>query len=162
MTGVDEGLVYFAHPIGRDLPGNIARARRWIVWLWEHNPDATIIAPWLVGVEEFARRYPDIVDDTGHPERDRQMRHAKNVAARCSGIVLCGGEISTGMHDELEALATRMITFERGDNGELLAPMQPWVSDLTELGREPPGTWSQLLGRPLAYGRIAWATRANR
>lgn len=162
MTKIDEELVYFAHPYGGD-DRNVERALRWLGWLYDQEPGANLIAPWIAGIALYRAQVAGGGSlEAAHPMRARNMRANLATVARCGGIVLCGGEISPGMRDEVEVLATRMITFERGEGGELLAPTQPWVADLTELGREPPSTWSQMLGRPLAYGRIAWATRANR
>ena len=113
-------ILYLAHPLGSDVDNNAARAVRWLAWLMEREPEHTIIAPWLPFVNVFRLRGEAAATDTGHPFRERVMCDNLASVKRCDGVVLCGGRISPGMQQEVDAA-------QPGD----------WIFDLTELGDEP-------------------------
>lgn len=106
-------LLYLAHPVRGDVPGNLARARRWLRWLRTNaHPEAAIIAPWLLDIEVLG-------EDDGDPaQRERALQRCELVAQRCDVVVLVGGRISEGMRREAAAA--------------------PAIVDLTYLGEEPP------------------------
>ena len=130
------GVVYMAHPLGGDVEGNSARARRWLAWLMTAEPDYAFCVPWLPFVDAFVRIYGR-VDDAGHPFRDRCMRDNLAIGARCDGIALVGGRVSAGMAAERELF--------------LLSPAR-FIVDLTRLGPEPPSEW-ELGSGPLLWGQ---------
>lgn len=107
-------VVYLAHPVSGDVLGNMKRARRWLRWLMENEPDTAFCVPWLPLL--------DVCDDASDAERARCLRDDINIAGRCDGIVLCGGRVSNGMSLELGAVVA--------SGG--------WVVDLTRLGKDPP------------------------
>ncbi len=87
-------LVYFAHPLGGDVDGNIKRALSWLSWLMRCEPDVAFVAPWLACVIAGA-------DDSDPNARERGLLDAAASVSRCDGIVLCGDRISDGMKREL-------------------------------------------------------------
>src|SRR5215213_1939252 len=123
-----------AHPLGGDVEANIKRALRWLGWLQRHEP-GMVIAPWIAGVLAGE-------DDNDPAQRERGLRTAEETCRRCSGIILCGGRLSSGMERELN-----IITSMRGS-----------VADLRGLGAEPPPTWSRVVGTPTRYGMREWST----
>jgi hypothetical protein len=138
-------LVYFAHPLGGDIDGNVARARRWIAWLVAQESSITFLAPWLPYVDVFRELHPG-ANDHGHPLRDRFMRDNLAIASVCDGIVLCGGRVSSGMQQELD-----VVTDQGG-----------WVADLTSLGAEPPSRSWQSTTRDRYGDTIAGALELGR
>lgn len=116
-------VVYLAHSVSGDPVGNAARARRWLRWLMDAEPDIAFCVPWLPFV--------DVCADDNPAERKRCLRDDIAIAKRCDGIALVGGRVSEVMQLEMEAVI--------GGGG--------WVVDLTGLGAAP----SEVLGRrPLA------------
>ena len=107
-------VVYLAHPVSGDVPGNLARARRWLAWAIAAHADVAPIAPWITQCE--------VQDDAHEKQRARGLRDDCAVVARCDELWLVGGRISAGMR--LERVAAE-------DAGVL-------VVDLTRLGEEPP------------------------
>lgn len=135
---------YVAHPVSGDIKRNIANAKAWLRWLVDHEPGVALCMPWLP--------YLDVLDDDNAEHRARGLRDACAMAASCSGIVLCGGRISSGMHDEIAAYKLR-----RG----LIADLG--IADLTEIGAGLPpayGDWPSDVS-PLAEGRKRWARRIS-
>ncbi|MDQ3276637.1 MAG: hypothetical protein M3Q39_16805 [Actinomycetota bacterium] len=124
-------VVYLAHPLGGDVEGNAARARRWLRWLMDSEPSVAFCCPWLPFV--------DVGDDDSPPARARGLRDDVAIAARCDGIVLCGGDVTPGMQLELDAVVAA----------------GGWVADLTFLGAEPGAPSGTLLNA----GRIVWRGR---
>ena len=117
----DRGRVLFlAHPVaalhnGPTVLGNIVNAKAWLRWLMLSEPEVAFIAPWLTAIDAGA-------DDSDPAQRERGIRDNEAVLARCNGIVLVGGRISSGMQREL-ALATKL---------------DQDVDDLTFIGYRPP------------------------
>lgn len=134
-----QAVWYMAHPVGApDRAGielNLERAAMWLAFLMEAEPDAVITAPWLGPL--IAR----VQDDANPAHRARGMRDNLVIAGRCDGIVLVGGRVTFGMHDELEAVV--------GNGGR--------VSLLTSYGRLPPGPERPLVpGLLLRSGEAHW------
>lgn len=109
-------LYYMAHPVSGDVAGNLARAKRWLKWLYKEYTDWGIIAPWLEIVEYSG------LDNNNLEDLLRGLEIDKETVARCDGIILVGGQISRGMHMELEVAKQHGLHIE----------------DLTKLGPEPP------------------------
>lgn len=114
-SGPTRQVWYMAHPVAGDVEGNLARAERWLGWLMQRNTDTAYIAPWISQVR--------VGDDADPAQRDRGLLDCEAAAARCDGIVLVGGRVSTGMRREAEAA-------KRAGRP---------VVDLTTLGELPPG-----------------------
>jgi hypothetical protein len=110
----DIEVAYFAHPLAGNVQENIKRAKRWLRWLMDYEPNVAFCCPWLPFV--------DVLDEGRPDHRRRGLRDDIVIARRCDGIVLCGGRISNGMRMEMEAVV------EVGG----------WVADLTKFGEEPP------------------------
>jgi hypothetical protein len=153
-------IVYVAHPLGKDVVGNSQRVVRWLDWLCDREPDVSFLCPWLAYVHVHLLRQQtltptghlteltkEILSDAGHPFRDRAMRDNLRTAEACQGIVLCGGEITPGMWKELAVVRHPHIA--------------GWVSDLTELGPEPPSTMHAAAISVLELGRVHWGMRTE-
>lgn len=111
-------VLYVAHPLGaptkEGIQANIARAKRWLRWLCDHDTRHAFAIPWLP--------YAEALDDLIPEHRERGLRDGKEMIKRHDGIVLVGGRMSTGMVQDNAAMR------ERG---------RPCV-DLLHLGEEPP------------------------
>jgi hypothetical protein len=105
-------VLYLAHPLGGDVPGNIARAQRWLTWLRRSFPETTFVAPWISAVLSGE-------DDNDPAQREAGLVDACAVIELLHGAVLCGGRMSVGM------------ARERGHARR--------VFDLTSLGEAPTG-----------------------
>jgi hypothetical protein len=103
-------VVYLAHPVSGDVPGNLARAKRWLRWAQHFMPGAVVIAPWILALDL------GMEDDDVH--RERGLLRDEAVVRRCDVILLVGGRVSGGMCREAKVA------------GE--------VWDWTHLGEEPP------------------------
>lgn len=117
---MNRAVYYVAHPVAGDVAQNARRARQWLAWLMDGEPEVAFVAPWLPYVDAFIERFGGI-DDQGSIFRARCMLDNRTLIARCDGIVLCGGRVSDGMKLELAALQLHAA-----------------VIDLTHLGAEPP------------------------
>lgn len=103
---------FMSAPVAGDIDRNLARARRWLRWLWEAHPGVVVVCPWLHDIEALPMR-----DD--HPEeREASIKRCEAVARICDAVVLVGGRVTEGMRREA-AVAKEVI-------------------DLTWLGAEPP------------------------
>ena len=121
---------------------NLARAKRWLRWLLERT-DVALCAPWMP--------YVEILPDGGE-WRERGLLDDCAMAARCDGIILCGGRISSGMERNWDAVRdgllkrrhadTLALLHSRGLGGVSANPPSPmvssWLVDITKLGPEPP------------------------
>ena len=112
-------VFYVAHPYGAKTH-NIARAKRWYLWLINEYLPVTfdepiaLLSQWMVECE--------LLDD-GDPEtRARAIARDEELGRRCNGIILVGGELSPGMKAELAAVEST--------GGEVI--------NLLSLGLEPP------------------------
>lgn len=109
-------VFYVAHLVSGDVDGNIKRALRWLAYLRRSDHGRAYIAPWIAGLMCGE-------DDSDPAQRERALLDCEASAAKCDGIVLVGGRISSGMAREREA-----VIEARGS-----------VMDLTGMGAEPPG-----------------------
>jgi hypothetical protein len=117
----------FPEPRSRELAttlvvrDNLDSALSWLRWL-VGNTDWAISAPWIP--------YVQALNDATSSHRERGLRDDCAMAARCDGIILVGGRISSGMEREWNAVKDR----------------DGWVLDLLHLGPTPPTsqpeTWS--------------------
>lgn len=130
--------VYVASPFSGDPHGNVDRARRWVKWLMEREPDVAFQCSWMT--------LAMVLDDSDPEHRERALRDCVTLAGACDGIVLVGGRVSPGMTLELDACIA---------GGGV-------VYDLTSLGADPLGVTAELTlamsewGGPLNYGALAW------
>jgi hypothetical protein len=108
-------VVYMAHPVSGNVEENLARARRWVRWIYDHYPNVVVLAHWIVDCE--------VLDDANPAHREKGLAHDFAIIRRCDEIWLVGGRVSEGMGLE-SAYAT--------DDCGLPA------LDLTYLGPEPP------------------------
>lgn len=90
-------VIYVAHPVSGDVKENIARALRWLAYLRRTDRQNTYIAPWVAALMSGE-------DDADPTARERGLIDCETVAARCDGIVLVGGRVSSGMAREREAV----------------------------------------------------------
>jgi len=111
-------VIYLAHPLGattkEGVAANIAKAKRWVRWIYDHFPNVAVIADWLITCEVF--------DDLNPEHRAHGMKMNGFVLVRCDEFWMVGGRVSTGMAHELES------AMEHGLR----------IYDLTWLGEEPP------------------------
>lgn len=129
-------IAWMMHPVSGDVPGNLARAKRWLGWLLRTFPDIDFAADWIPWCE--------VLDDGVPANRERGLRFDEHMIQRLDDCWMVGGRISNGMmRERVVAMATRKTTV-----------------DLTTLGDEPPnetfphGTrsetleeiWRQLVG----------------
>jgi hypothetical protein len=86
-------VLYLAHPVSGDVPGNLLRARRWLRWAQTAFSSCVVIAPWILALE--------LGDDDANPEhRERGLARDEAVVARCDAVLLVGGRVSEGMARE--------------------------------------------------------------
>jgi hypothetical protein len=120
-------VIYLAHPLGaatkEGVQANIARAKRWIRWIYDNFKDVAVVADWLITCE--------VLDDHNPEHRAHGMRMNKAVIPRCDEFWMVGGRVSSGMGDEL-GLVNDII----GTKSDATAMRR--VFDLTWLGEEPP------------------------
>jgi hypothetical protein len=109
-------VLYVGHPVSGDVDGNIKRALRWLKWLRHRDPDNTYIMPWIAALQSGE-------DDNDPVARERGLVDCETAAAKCDGIILVGGRVSSGMAREREAV------IKAGGH----------VFDYTRLGDEAPG-----------------------
>lgn len=86
-------VVYMAHPVSGDIPGNLAKARRWVRFL-ERTYDVAVVASWITECE--------IWDDTNPAHRAAGLKRDLAVLRRCDELWLVGPQISKGMRFEAE------------------------------------------------------------
>jgi len=108
-------IFYVAHAVSGDVDANVKRALGWLRYLRHADPANTFIAPWIAAILSGE-------DDNDPTARERGLVDCETVAARCDGIVLVGGRVSSGMARERDA-----VLRAGGD-----------VRDLTPMGEEPP------------------------
>lgn len=111
-------VFWMAHPIAAStragVMDNVARAKRWLPWLFLAFPDRVTIAPYLPDLEVLP------LDDSRPDDRDLSLRRCAAVARRCDGAFLVGGRISDGMRLDIAEIPRHMHY------------------DFTPLGAEPP------------------------
>lgn len=108
-------VLYVGHPVSGDVEGNIARALRWLAYLRRQNPQTAFVMPWIAALLSGE-------DDSDPDARERGLLDCEAAAARCHGIVLVGGRVSSGMERE------RRAVIAAGGH----------VFDYTRVGAEPP------------------------
>jgi len=89
-------VIYMAHPVSGDLPGNLAKAKRWVRAIEETCPDVAVVASWITECEVW--------DDANPEERAARLRRDCAVVSRCDEFWLCGvvkDEPTRGMAIEL-------------------------------------------------------------
>ncbi len=104
--------IFLSHPVRGDIPANLARAKRWILWCYRQG--VSVVATWLIDCE--------LLDDSDLAEREAGLRRNVELVSRCDELWLVGGRISEGMQREADAARAAGIP----------------VRDLTHFGEEPP------------------------
>lgn len=122
-------VVYVAHPVGAEtiagVAQNLARAKRWYLWLLESYPGLAFNMNWAVDVEVYLNRGVDanVCGGEGdHPTRALGLLRDDAVIKTCHEMILVGGRVSAGMRRALDVAGEEYQT----------------VYDLTHLGDEPP------------------------
>lgn len=115
MNSESNTIAWMAHPLSGDIPGNIAKAKRWMKWLIR-TFQIDFAADWILWCE--------ILDDNDAEERGRGIAFDKAMISRLDSYWMVGGRISFGMAMELEAAKAHNKT----------------IIDLTGLGSEPPAS----------------------
>lgn len=90
-------VIYVAHPVSGDVPGNLAKAKRIMRALQEQSPTVAIIAPWIQWLEICGD------DDSDHGARERGLIRDFAVVAKCDEFWMVGPRVSDGMRREKEA-----------------------------------------------------------
>lgn len=94
-------VAWLCHPLSGDVPGNIARAKRWLGWLLRTFPQIDFAADWILWCE--------VLDDSNEVERQRGLNFCEVMIHRCDAIWLVGGAISSGMQREMDAALAALI-----------------------------------------------------
>ncbi len=113
MTLEQNTVAWMAHPLAGDIPGNIAKAKRWMRWLIRAF-HIDFAADWILWCE--------ILDDNDPAERARGIKFCQTMVSKVDAYWMVGGRISNGMATELEAAKEH----------------KKFILDLTFMGSEPP------------------------
>ena len=108
-------LVYMAHPVAGDVPGNIASAKRWLRTLQDSYPNKDFIAPWIIDVE--------IYDDSNPLYREAGLLRCERVIRMCDSLVLTSDKISSGMRREWQLALVLELNIYRARDIESCNPM---------------------------------------
>lgn len=108
-------VVFVAHPVSGDVPGNLARARRWRRWVIDECRMVPVM-DWILHCEQY--------DDGDPQQRTDGLEQNRSLIRRCQEVWLVGGRISQGMAAEAGYANTSCVP----------------VRDLTWLGSEPPAS----------------------
>lgn len=130
-------VFYVAHPVAGAVDANVMAAMRWYAWLVEREPLITFAMPWVVDVMTG--------NDADPHRREKGLLDCERIVARCDGIVLCGGRISSGMRRELDVARKHNLL----------------IADLTTLDAEPDRDIAGLLS-PLEFGLAMWRAKTLR
>lgn len=127
-------IVWMAHPLSAPTPegitANLARAKRWLAWLYRTFPNVDFAAAWIPCCEAM--------DDADPAERERGLLFDCEMVRRLDGYWMVGGRISSGMERERAAA---------------VAAGKP-VVDLTALGEEPPAD-PRAVVEPVFYALVS-------
>jgi hypothetical protein len=107
-------VIYLCHPVSGDVETNLARAQRWVRWIYDHYPGIAVLCMWIIDCK--------VLDDSNPDHRAVGLEHDFAILERCDEIWAVGGRVSSGMAME--------IAHGLGHNVPFL--------DLTPLGEEPP------------------------
>lgn len=111
-------IAWMAHPLSAPTPegvvANLARAKRWLAWLYRSFIGVDFAAAWIPCCESM--------NDADPAERARGLRFDCEMVRRCDEFWMVGGRISSGMQQEAHAATV---------SGK-------HIVDLTDLGDEPP------------------------
>ena len=110
--------MYCCHPVGGDVAGNVKRALDWLRFLRASEPNIVIIAPWLASLASGE-------DDNDPAQREHGLRDAEAVVARCDGVILVGGRVSSGMQREIDAAITNGLDVYNLTSMGTVAPTEP-------------------------------------
>jgi hypothetical protein len=112
-------VLFMSHPVASpDVATNVKRALDWLRFLRASEPECVVIAPWLASLASG--------EDDGDPaQRERGLRDCEAVIARCDGIILCGGRVSSGMQRELDAAIAADLDVDDLTSMGVIAPTEP-------------------------------------
>ena len=112
-------VLYLAHPVALpDVGTNVKRALDWLKFLRASEPEPVIIAPYLAALAAGE-------DDNDPAQRERGLRDCEAVVARCDGVILCGGRISSGMQRELDVAIANDLDVDDLCMMGSIAPTEP-------------------------------------
>lgn len=114
MTPKPMRVIYLCHPVSGDVENNLARARRWVRWIYDTQPGVAVLCMWVIDCE--------VLDDSNPAHRAVGLEHDFAILERCDEVWAVGGRLSSGMLMEIEHGLGHNVPF----------------LDLTQLGEEPP------------------------
>lgn len=140
-------LVYLAHPLSGDIPGNLAEAKRWARWIYDHFDDVAVVAPWILDAE--------ILDDTNPAHRASGLAHGRAVVVRCDEMWCFGPRVSGGMAAEIAAATTaqkRVLDFTGLPRDDATAvKIKNWTWFLCNECSEPANHMETFYGHPRGW-----------
>jgi hypothetical protein len=107
-------VIYLCHPVSGDVENNLARARRWLRWVYDTQPGVTVLCQWILDCE--------VLDDDNPEHRATGLQHDFTIIERCDETWAVGGRVSGGMGMEIEHGLRHGVPF----------------LDLSKMGDEPP------------------------
>ena len=107
-------VIYLCHPVSGDVEANLARARRWLRWIYDTRPGIAVLCQWVLDCE--------VLDDNVPEHRAAGLQHDFDIIERCVEIWAVGGRCSGGMGMEIEHALRHSVP----------------LLDLTKVGEEPP------------------------
>jgi hypothetical protein len=119
-------VIYLAHPVSGDVSANLARARRWLRWVYD-NFDVAVVADWILTCE--------VLDDANPAHRAHGLAMDRALVEICDEFWMVGGRVSNGMKTEVDVALTAKVA----------------VRDLTWLGEEPPVEMPERLREALRH-----------
>lgn len=130
-------MIYVAHPLGGDIPGNCASVLRYLAALMRRFPEHTFVLPWVAYVDAGRLIYGDNPDGD-QAYRNQCLQDDLLIAERCDGIILCGPVVSPGMALEWEAAGQYTFRAPSLDAIGLEGPIGE-LADFTDhmAGRDP-------------------------
>lgn len=105
-------VVYLAHPVRGDVEVNLAKAKAWLKYYSENNPEIAFVAQWIVECELW--------DDADPASREQGLKRCLALVERCDELWCIGESITSGMQRELEQACAFGITVLDLTGDELL------------------------------------------
>lgn len=103
------------------LRANVDRALRGLGWVRKAFPDVTFIAPWIAAVLSGE-------NDANPAQREAGLVDACAIVERCTGIVLYGGRVSSGMMREMGHGQLQVVDFCVANFSCFREPPSMWFS----------------------------------
>lgn len=105
-------VVYLAHPVRGDVEVNLAKAKAWLKYYSENNPEIAFVAQWIVECELW--------DDADPASREQGLKRCLALVERCDELWCIGESITAGMQRELEQACAFGIPVLDLTGGQLL------------------------------------------